>query len=176
MATRKTKVTKPRATQVEAAVKNGAAAVETAVKAGTDAAAQNVEKAVKMTQDQAEKANAQALKAFDEVYAFNKQNLDAFVAAGDVYLRGVEAINAAFISTARRTVEAGLSNTKAVLSAKTFNEVVDLQNDFARKTFDEVVAETTKLSELTSQVANEAAKPISVRVQKTFETFAKTAA
>jgi len=163
---------KPQPTPVEAAVKG----VEQAVEQVVGATQVQVEKAVELTHVQVEKANDQALATLDEVLAFNKQNYDAVVAAGDIYLKGVEALNAALIATAQKTVAAGLANTQAVLSAQSLQEAVDLQNGFARQAFDDAVAETAKLSELTTKVANDAVKPITARVQETVETFVKTAA
>jgi phasin family protein len=161
-------VVKPQATPVEAAVKSVEQAVE--------ATQVQVEKAVEATQVQVEKASDQTRATIDEVLAFNKQNYDAMMAAGDIYMKGVEAFNAALIESAQKSVAAGLANTQAVLAAQSLQEVVGLQNDFARRAFDDAVAETAKLSELTTKVANEAVKPITVQVQKTVESFVKTAA
>jgi phasin family protein len=182
MATQK-KVTKPRATNPDAATPAAPKAVESSVKTGTqvaamnvDAAAKTVEDAVKATQQSVQKANAETLRAFDQFYAFNKHNFDAMMAAGDVYMKGVESFNQAVMETARKNVEAGLANTKAVFGAKNLKEAVDLNNEFARKAFDDVVADATRFSEMTTKIANEAAKPLSARVTETFQTFVKTAA
>ncbi|MBE9552989.1 MAG: TIGR01841 family phasin, partial [Proteobacteria bacterium] len=49
---------------------------------------------------------------------------------------------------------------KALFSAKSFNEAVELQGEIARKSFDKSLSEGTKLSELSLKVANEAFQPI----------------
>lgn len=176
MATQKAKTVKKEAEKIEAAVAAGKETMENMVKAGADAATQNVEKAVKMTQEQVERANVKAFKTIDELFAFNKDNIDAMVAAGNVYLKGVEAINKALMSYAQKSVETSLANAKAVMSAKNVKDVVDLQNDFTKQAFDVAIAETTKISEMSTKVANDAVKPIQDRVQLTVDKFIKTAA
>lgn len=159
----------------EAAVETGKETVDTFVKAGTEAATKNAEKAFRMGQEQFEKANAKTFETLDELYSFNKSNVDAVVAAGSIYLKGVEALNKEIVAYAQKSVETGLANAKAVMAAKSFNEFVALQNDLARKAFDEAVVETTRISELTTKVTNEAVKPISDRVKVTVEHFGKAA-
>ena len=175
MATTK-KITKPRAAKTKAATKPAPAAVP-AVKAVTveveKAAAQaqaRVEKFATDAQAQMEKAGTDAMKAFDDAFAFSKHNVDAMLAAGDVYLRGVETFNQTMLRLFQQRVETG------VFAAKSLQEVVALNNDFARKAFDDAVADTAALSELTTRVATDAAKPISARVQETVGTMFRTAA
>ena len=176
MATRKTKtVTKAKAVK-RAAPKAKPAGAAKPQATPVEAAVNGVEQVVEATQVQVEKAGDQARATIDEVLAFNKQNYDAVLAAGDIYMKGVEALNAALIESAQKTVAAGLANTQAVLAAQSLQEAVDLQNDFARRAFDAAVTETAKLSELTTKVANDAVRPITARVQETVETFVKTAA
>ncbi len=138
--------------------------------------AQAVTPALVQVQVEVEKAEGQARETFAKVLSFSQQNYAAVMAAGDIYLKGVEAFNAALIATAQKTVAAGLANTQAVLSAENPQAAVELQSGFARRAFEDAVAETAKLSELTTKVANDAAKPITARVQETVETFAKAAA
>jgi len=179
MATQKAKTTAARkdaVKQIESAVNAGKETVENMVKAGTETATQNVEKAVKMTQEQVEKANTKAFKTIDEVYAYNKGNVDAFIAAGSIYLKGVEAINKELFAYAQKSVETGLANAKTALTVKSVNDLVELNNDFAKHAIDNAMAESTKLSEMGTKVANDAVKPLSDRFQVTVEKFVKPAA
>lgn len=152
------------------------AARPTPVEAAVKTVAQTVTPTLVQVQVEVEKAEGQAHETFAKVLSFNQQNYAAVVAAGDIYMKGVEAFNAALFATAEKTVAAGLANTQAVLSAENLQAAVELQSGFARRAFDDAVAETAKLSELTTKVANDAAKPITARVQETVETFVKAAA
>ena len=73
-------------------------------------------------------------------------------------------------------MEASAQAAKALLAARTLREAVDVQTDFAKSSFDKLVAESTKLSEISVKVANEAAEPISARVNAAIEKILKPVA
>lgn len=124
---------------------------------------------------QVEKASAQTMKAYEDAAKFNKENLDAFVAASTVYAKGVESVSKTWAAFAQETFEASANVAKAVLGAKTLKEAVEIQADFAKTTFDKFVAEGTKASEATIKVANEALEPINARVNVAVEKLLKPA-
>ena len=62
---------------------------------------------------------------------------------------------------------------QALLAARTLREAVDVQTDWAKTSFDKVVAESTKLSEISVKVANEAAEPINARFNAAIEKLLK---
>ncbi len=125
--------------------------------------------------DQADKAQAQGVKALEEISKFSKENLEAAVAASTVYTKGFETFGKAWYALSQETVEASAAVAKALLGAKTLKEAVDLQTDFAKTTFDKFVAEGTKLSEMSIKVANEALEPINARVNVAVEKLLKPA-
>lgn len=149
------------------------ATVEGAVKAGQEAAAKNVEQFMALTQEQFEKVGGDAFKGFDDVAGFGKDNIDAFVAAGNVVTKGWQDLGQAWFTFAQGTVENGVSVAQAMMTAKTPREAVDLQNSYAKSAFDAFVAESSKLSELGLKVTNDAIAPISARVNATVEKFGK---
>jgi phasin family protein len=124
---------------------------------------------------QVEKASAQTMKAYEDAAKFNKENLDAYVAASTVYAKGVESVAKTWAAFAQETFEASANVAKAVLGAKTLKEAVEIQADFAKTTFDKFVAEGTKTSEASIKVANEALEPISARVNVAVEKLLKPA-
>ena len=124
---------------------------------------------------QVEKASAQTMKAYEDAAKFNKENLDAYVAASTVYAKGVESVAKTWAAFAQETFEASANVAKAVLGAKTLKEAVEIQADFAKTTFDKFVAEGTKASEASIKVANEALEPINARVNVAVEKLLKPA-
>jgi phasin family protein len=124
---------------------------------------------------QVEKASAQTMKAYEDAAKFNKENLDAYVAASTVYAKGVESVAKTWAAFAQETFEASANVAKAVLGAKTLKEAVEIQADFAKTTFDKFVAEGTKVSEASIKVANEALEPINARVNVAVEKMMKPA-
>jgi hypothetical protein len=55
-------------------------------------------------------------------------------------------------------------------------EVIDLQTEFSRSRFDELVAESAKLTELSMTLANDALEPIQLRLNATVEKLMKPVA
>jgi phasin family protein len=112
-------------------------------------------------------------KTADEVTAFGKANVDALLKAGSTWARGFEEITRSVVETSQSSVDASLAATKAMLAAKTIKEVSDLQSDLAKETYEKLVAEGTRISELSIRLANEALDPINARVNAVVEKVTK---
>lgn len=143
------------------------------ITSGVDTAQTHYAHLLGSTKEQVEKASATAFKAYEDLSKFSKENLDAYVAATSAVAKGLEAIGRIWATLTQERFEAGAQVTQSLLTAKTLREVVDVQTAFARTTFDKVSAEGTKVSEISVQVANEAAEPISARVNATIEKLLK---
>ena len=128
---------------------------------------------IETTQDQFAKAAETQFKAADEVTAFGKSNVEAFIQAGTIFFHGFEQIARTMVSLTQAHVESNMSTAKALISAKTLTELTDLQNAYSKSTFDHVVSEATQLSELAIKITNEAIEPISARVTATIEQMSK---
>mgnify|MGYP003121286187 FL=1 len=59
------------------------------------------------------------------------------------------------------------------MTAKTLNDVVEIQSDLARSQFDAFVAESTKVSEMSLKVANETVEPIQAQFTVVVEKMMK---
>ncbi|CAO3406017.1 phasin family protein [Azospirillum largimobile] len=152
------------------------AAVTKSVEDAIATAKQNLEGLVKAQQEQIEKASAQVLKGYDELTVLTKQNVDAFVKSGTVVAKGAEEAGKQVAAFTQSSLEKSVSNAKALLAVKTIQELVELQNAYAKASIDALVAESTKMQELTVKIANEALAPLSARVNATVEVLSKKAA
>jgi phasin family protein len=117
----------------------------------------------------------QNFKTVDEVTEFGKANLDAYLKAGSTFAKGFEEMTRAVAAFGQSNVTSTVDATKALFGAKTIQDVASVQNDYAKKAFDALVSETTKLGELSVRVANEAIEPLNARVSAVIETYAKPA-
>ncbi len=143
------------------------------VRANTRAAKVVVENAVDTAKDHFAKAAETQFKAADEVAAFGKSNVEAFIKAGSIFFHGVEELTRSMVGLTQYNVESGMTAAKALITAKTLTEFTDLQNAFAKTTFDKAVSETTHLSELAIRITTDAIEPISARVTATIEQISK---
>jgi phasin family protein len=135
----------------------------------TDKAASVIE----TTQEQFAKAAETHFKAADEMAAFGKSNVEAFIQAGTIFFQGFEEIARTFVGITQAQVESSMTAAKSLIAAKTVTEVTDLQNAYAKSTFDHAVSEATHLSELAIKITNEAIEPLSARVTATIEHISK---
>jgi phasin family protein len=114
-----------------------------------------------------------AVKGFEQFNTLGKDNMEAVVAFSTTYAKGIEAINAELMAFAKKSIEDSVNATKALMGAKTVKELVDLQSDFAKTSFDELMSKSSKLGEMYAKVAQQAFEPINARVSETMEKFAK---
>jgi phasin family protein len=124
--------------QFEAVTANGAAAVK-----------ENVER---------------AMAAASELNSFGKENFDAWVASSTAATKGMEAISARAVAYSKQALEAHMSATKSIMTAKSVQELVEKQTEYAKTAFEGYVAELNSLSDLVTGYAKESLKPINERV------------
>jgi len=118
----------------------------------------------------------EAVKRYDELTTFGKDNVEAFVAAGNAAAKGVESLTSELLTLSKSNLEESLAAGKAIMGAKTLQEMFDLQTTFARSSFDKLMAQTTKMGELATKATKDTFEPLSGRVNLAVEKFAKVAA
>jgi phasin family protein len=173
MATTKTKTKTDAETGIEIPTSNAYEAVmyaskdqmEKAMKAGTDA----VEKAFAMSKDRFEAA----VKSVDEAAKIGKDQVEAVVTAGNLASKGFETINAEIMAFTKAQIEDSISAAKAMMGVKTLQELIELQNDFAKSAFEAYTAHTTKVSEVATKTAQDAFAPINAQFQVAVEKMVK---
>ncbi|MFD1627473.1 phasin family protein [Azospirillum griseum] len=139
-------------------------------------AKQNLEGLVKAQQEQVEKASAQIRKSYDDLSVLAKGNVDAVVKSSAIVAKGAEEAGKQVAAFTQSSLEKSVSNGKALLAVKTIQELIELQNAYAKASFDAFVTESTKLQELSVKIANEALAPLNERVNVTVETLGKPVA
>jgi len=118
------------------------------------------EKVVETTKAQVEKTNEAVAKSYGDFASFHKEGVDALIKAGEIWARGAEDLGKAYFAAAQEAAETNSEAAKALFSAKSFKEIIELQSELARKSFDKTLSESTKLSEMSVKVANEAFQPL----------------
>lgn len=136
-------------------------------------AKQNLEGYAKSQQEQMEKASAQLLKNYEELNALTKGNVDAVVQSSTIVAKGAEQAGKQVAAYAQSSLEKSVAATKAAFAVKSIRELIDLQNAYAKQSFDALVAETSKLQELSVKVTNDALAPLSARVNVAVEKLGK---
>ncbi|MEW5726472.1 MAG: phasin family protein [Pseudomonadota bacterium] len=167
------------AKQIEQAVAAGKETIEGMVKVSQDVASQGYEKAVALTKDQVEaavKAQNQAVKSYEDAILAAKENLDAMTRSGTILTRGLQDLGKSVLGLTQETIEETVAATKQMMAAKTLRELFDLQANTARSTFDKLMSEGTRLSDLSVKLIEDAFAPINDRVHASVEKLVKSAA
>lgn len=168
--TRKTNGKTAKATKaVEEGLTASKETVEAVVEAGTKAATKNYDQAVAMTKEQVAKTSKAMFEGYDDFADLGQQNVEALVKSGTICAKGVESLGQEVMDFTRTSIEGNVSAAKALMGAKDFNEVVEMQSDLTKKNFDQAVAEYSKLTEMSIKLANEAFAPLQDRFQVAVE-------
>jgi phasin family protein len=123
-------------------------------------------RATAMFQDvnaRAKSAMERSTKLFEELNEFNKGNIEAMVESSRVAAKAAEQLGQQAAETARKNFENATQAMKSFASVKTPTEFFQLQSDYARSAFDQLIAETSKNSETMLKLAGDVFQPISNR-------------
>jgi phasin family protein len=115
-------------------------------------------------------------QGYDDLAASGKAGIEAWSAAGAAYGKGMEAIGGEMFSFAKQMLDGNVAATKAILGAKTLNEVMELNSEYARAGFDGLMAQGTKVGELATKVAQDAVEPLNAEFTATVEKWRQNAA
>ena len=121
-------------------------------------------------------APAALFVGYEDLANLGRENLAAVLRANAALTEGLEAISKEVMGYARNSFEDAAETATALLAAKTFEDVVQLNSDFAKASFERIVERSTKLSEIGVKVANEALAPLGDRVEATFQKLGKPVA
>jgi phasin family protein len=104
------------------------------------------------------------MKAFEEFNASARGNIEAWSAAGRAAAQGVEAMVQQAAEYSRKTFEHATAAMRQLSTARTANEVFQVQNDFMKGQFDAFVGEFSRMSETMLRVASEVFEPITSKM------------
>jgi phasin family protein len=126
---------------------------------------------LKTTVDQFTTAGNQAFKdsieksltALGEINAHSKKNLEAVAASVTAASRGAEALGAQAMAYSKKALEHQTAAAKSLSTAKSVQEVVELQTAFAKSAMEAYIAEMNKASETVAASVKECFQPINER-------------
>lgn len=124
---------------------------------------------------QMEKFGPSAFKGYEEISSIGKENVEAAVKSSQILAKAAEEMSKAIVNFTQASLEMGMQAGQSMLAVKTMQDLVEAQNEFAKNTFDHVVAGTSKISDMAMKVTNEAIEPISQRLNETIEKITKAA-
>jgi len=110
-----------------------------------------------------------SLAALNEANTVQKKNLEAVIASVTAATKGAEALGAQAIAYSKAGFETQVAAAKSLASAKSVQEVVELQTSFAKTFLEGYLAEVGKMSETVSASVKDTVKPLNERVTAVVE-------
>ncbi len=136
------------------------ATIENTAKTATDKAQAMFAQA----NDQTKGAMEKGTKMVEEMNVFTKGNVEAMVESSKIAVKGMEQLAQDAADYARTSLEGLTQAVRTMSTVKSPTELMKLQSDFMRQSFDAMVAQTAKSTEAMMKLAGEVAQPVSNRV------------
>ena len=104
--------------------------------------------------------------SYEEFSKYGKEFADSGLKSMASLSKGTQAIAVEASDYAKKSFEAGSAAFEKLLAAKSFEDALGIQTDYAKQAYESFVAEATKFGDLYSELAKEAYKPFEGIVAK----------
>jgi phasin family protein len=128
-----------------------------------------------VTQTKLKEGMEKAMKTAEELVAFNQGNVEAIVKSSQIWASGVQDLSKHFVAAAKASLDEGMAAFKALTTAKSLRDAIELQTSFARSALEKTMAESGKLTDASIKLTEQTLAPITARVTVAVEKFAKAA-
>ncbi|MDC7675692.1 MULTISPECIES: phasin family protein [Asticcacaulis] len=138
---------------------------------GTEAFKSTVERA-SVAGNQAFKDGVEkSLGMLNEVNSLSKGNIEAVIESMTAATKGVETVGAQTAAFAKKNWEDAVAAGKSLSTAKSVQEVIELQSSWAKSSIEAYVSEMNTISETLSASFKDTFKPINARMTAAVEKF-----
>jgi phasin family protein len=100
------------------------------------------------------------LKGFEEFQKAGKDGFDAYVRSFGEMNKGFQAIAAEVTEYSKKAFEDSTRAFEQLAGAKSIEQAIEIQSQFAKKAYDTYMAEMSKLGEMYVGMAKDAYKPV----------------
>lgn len=125
-----------------------------------DSAKQAFETMTAASNDAVKEGFEKSLTALNEFSAFQKDGVDALIASATATSKSLEEMNASAVEFAKKSMEDSVAAAKSFSSAKSVQELIEIQADYAKSSFDAYVGEVNKHTDLVSALFKDGFKPL----------------
>ena len=102
----------------------------------------------------------------EQFQKMGKDNYDAMVRSYGELNKGLQAIATRWTAFSKQSFEDATRAFEQLVGAKSLEHAIEIQSQYAKKAYDSWVAEVTKLSEMYTDMARTAYKPVEQAVTK----------
>src|ERR1700733_13359134 len=103
---------------------------------------------------------------FDEIQKFGKEQLEAASSVAASLAKGFQTIAAETTDYSKKSLESNSAYVEKLLGAKSLDNAIQIQSEYAKSAYEGFVAQATKIGELYTSPAKEAFKPVESALAK----------
>jgi phasin family protein len=115
-----------------------------------------------------------SLSALNDANSLSKRNLEAVVESVTAATKGAETLGSQAIAYSKKSWEDGVAAAQSLGSAKSVQEVVELQSNWAKSAVETYLAEMNRMAETVSASMKDSLKPLNERVTAAVERLQST--
>lgn len=95
----------------------------------------------------------------DQMQKFGKDTMDMAMASLGAWTKNAQAIATEFADYSKKSFEDSAAAWEKLMAAKSLEKAMEVQSEYLKSSYEDFIAESTKLSELCVDFAKEAYKP-----------------
>jgi len=95
----------------------------------------------------------------DQMQKMSKDSMDTAMASFGAWSKNAQAIAAEVADYSKKSFEGSAAAWEKLMGAKSLEKAMEVQSEFLKSSYEDFVAQSTKLSELYADIAKEAYKP-----------------
>lgn len=99
------------------------------------------------------------MKTFEDFQGIGKEGVEVYVASATAMTKGFQAMAAEAADFSRKSFEKSAQTVEKVLAAKSIDKAFEIQQGYAKETYEAYVGQMNKMGELYLAAAKEAYKP-----------------
>jgi hypothetical protein len=100
------------------------------------------------------------IKNFEDLQKLGQSNTDAAMRMMGEWSKGWQTIATEITDYSKRSFEEGTATFEKLLSAKTIEQAFEIQSSFAKRAYDDYMAQMSKIGSVYTEMAKEAYKPV----------------
>ncbi len=95
----------------------------------------------------------------EEMQKFGKDSMETAMASFGAWTKSAQAIAVEVADYSKKSIEGSAAAWERLLGAKSLEKAMEVQSEYLKSSYEDFVAEATKLGELYADLAKEAYKP-----------------
>ena len=111
-------------------------------------------------------ALTKAIMTNEDMQKFGKSSVDMALTSFGAWTKGAQAIAVEVVDYSRKSAESSAAAWEKLMSAKSLEKALEVQSQYLRSSYEDFVAEVTKLGELYVDLAKQAYEPVEATLAK----------